>query len=484
MKRILLLILLAVISSQSTLAQDYGQAIAKARFLLKNHQKQTNIPGMQVAVIVGGSLVWSESFGYSNLDKLTPVDSTTKFRIASVSKSVTSIALGRMIERKEIDIDKDIRYYLPEFPEKEFEITARQLASSTAGIRHYTSIDPKYNSINYEDVKSSLVNFENDPLLFEPGTDYHYSSYGWVLLSAAMEKAAGKSFFQIMEETWKRLGMYNTSFDYPNDKKSNVSEFYIHAKNNSRVLAPKDNRSYIYAGGGYLSTALDLARMGSKLISNEYLDKKTIDEIFTAQRLKDGKNTYYGLGWETGVSRIGTPIVYHSGSMSSARSHLVIYPKKEVVFAYVANTGDHVFFNDREAQNIAEIFVNESKANEVKNKSEFIGKWEISTTSLRGKKTEGVLDLQYSESDIVTGELIFTRSKKKEAFPVALTKYEDDQIHLIAVSPMYIDLFITTNGNAFTGEWLHDFNVKGVLEEDEYWEPRVIVGEKKSSSKE
>ncbi|MEQ8241459.1 MAG: serine hydrolase [Cyclobacteriaceae bacterium] len=475
-------ILLLFVSYQVATAQDYPKAIEKARFLIQHHQQQTQIPGVQVALIVRDSLIWSESFGYSNLEKRTPVEKTTKFRIASISKSLTSIALGEMIEQEQIDIDKDIRFYLPEFPEKEYPITARQLASSTAGIRHYNSDEPKYNSVNYPDIQSSLMRFQDDPLLFEPATDYHYSSYGWVLLSAVMEKASGKPFSQLMAETWEELGMAHTTFDYPDKKTENVSRFYIHSKKQGRVLAPDDNRSYMYAGGGYLSTAEDLAKMASRLLKNQYLEDSTLQELFSSQTLKDGTKTHYGLGWETGVSRVGSPIVFHSGSLSSARSHLVIYPDEEIVFAYLANTGDQVFFNDREAQNIAEIFVKENRIKEEpKGESDLIGEWKISTTSLRSKKTKGTLRFQKNEQGIIAGELEFKRSRKQKSFPIVLTEFSDNQAHLVAVSPMYIDFFLTINGNSFQGEWLHDFNVKGVPEKDDYWKPRAIVGERKSN---
>ena len=478
MKKFIILITI-LFGYQVVDAQDYQEAIEKARFLISEHQKQTNIPGIQVALMVGDSLVWSEGFGYSDLKTQAPVDRTTKFRIASVSKSVTSVALGKMIERKEIDIDEEINMNLPEFPKKAHTFTARHLATSTSGIRHYTDKDPDYNTIHYPDVISSLDRFKNDDLLFEPGTDYHYSSYGWVLLSAVMEKLSNKPFAKIMQECWDTLGMYQTSFDEPNNEDPNKSKHYISGKGSQRQEAPFDNRSYMYAGGGYLSTAEDLVLMGHQLLRDEYITEETRRLLFSSYQLKNGTATNYGMGWECGVNRRNTPIVYHGGSMSSARSHLVIFPEKNIVFAYLANTGDNVFFNDREAHSIAELFL---KSEPTSVKPDILeGEWEITTTSLRNKKTAGTLKLYKNDQGIISGSITFKRSKKEKKFPIIISSIENNYIHLIAVTPMFLDMYLTVDEEKAVGKWLHDFNVNGVVEDDAYWKPRIISAKKKTS---
>lgn len=480
MFRKILLVTIILFRLQIAYAQDYQEAIEKARFLITQHQKQTNIPGIQVALAIGDSLVWTEGFGYCDLQSQAPVDRTTKFRIASVSKSVTAVALGKMIEQKEIDIEEDINAYLTEFPKKSHPITSRQLAASIAGIRHYTDKDPAYNSTNYPTIISSLERFKNDPLLFEPGTNYHYSSYGWVLLSAVMEKASKKSFVQVMEESWESLGMNNTSFDFPNKEVEDKSIQYVAGKNNERIEAPFDNRSYMYAGGGYLSTAEDLVSMGSQLLNEEYLSKQTLDLLFSSQQLKDGTPTNYGLGWECGTNRMNTPLVYHSGSMPSARSHLVLFPEKELVFVYVANTGDRIFFNDREAHSIAELFIENPIPKEAKDA--LTGIWELNTTSLRNKKTSGTLTLGENAQGVIVGNITFKRSRKKKTFPVVLSSSKNSQFHLVAVTPMFLDIYLTVNGDESNGTWLHDFNVNGTPETDSYWKPRKITARRIASS--
>lgn len=458
-------------------SQDYDQAISKAQFLIEHHRKKTNTPGVQIAVMIDDSLIWSQGFGYSDLSKKCPVKGGTKFRIASISKSVTSVALGKMVDRGIIDLDKDIHYYLPDYPHNGSKITARLLASSTSGIRHYNEKDPRYNQEHHDSIKSALKRFKGDELLFEPGSEYHYSSYGWVLLSAVMEEAANRSFFKIMHETWNDLDMKNTTFDYPNKKVDSLSTFYIFDKKEGRIIAPDDNRSYMYAGGGYLSTSEDLVKMGQSLMDGKYLSTNTVLDLFEPITLNNGKTTSYGLGWEIGQSRLNTPIVYHSGSMSSARSHLIIYPEEKVTFAILTNTGDRIFLNDREAQSIAELFVEAKRKDHSDDTENILGNWKIKTKSLRNKRTKGRLSLNKKE-DLVTGSIEFRRSRKKKSFPVILTNARNDTLHFIAVSPMFIDFFITIDDDLLNGYWLHDFNVKGIPEEDDYWAPTEINGVK------
>lgn len=456
-------------------AQDYAGAIKKAQFLIDAHSMQTKMPGSQIAVMARGKLVWSKSFGFSDLAEGTQVGSRTKFRIASLSKPVTSLALGLLMDEGKIDIDKNSSAYLPVFPKKEYPITPRQLAASTSGIRHYATKDAEFSTQHYDNVIASLERFQDDPLAFEPGSNFLYSSYGWVLLSAVMEKASGIFFFELMETTWNALGMKNTTFDFPDVRVENKSKFYVYDKKQYRRLAPLENRSFMYAGGGYLSTAEDLVTMGQQLIETGFLSEKTQTELTQTYVLQNGTPTYYGLGWEVGTSRLNTPIIYHSGSLPTSVAHLVIYPKEEVVLAYLANTGDHVFFNTREAQSLAELFV--EAANETTNtKLDVSGKWGIQTTSLRGKKTSGVLHIKKNSEGIISGTISFKRSRKKETYPIIVSKIETNKIHCIAVSPMFMDFYLQFKEDKFSGEWLHDFNVKGIPEKEEYWNSRKING--------
>ena len=154
----------------------YGQAIAKARAIL--HSRMDDFPSLSVAVGVDGRIVWTEGFGWADIEQRVPVRPSSKFRVGSVAKPMTAALLALIYERGGIDLDAPVQRYVPSFPAKKHPVTTRQLAGHIAGIRHYQG-DEFLSSRYYETVLEGLEIFENDPLLFEPGTQYSYSTYGW-----------------------------------------------------------------------------------------------------------------------------------------------------------------------------------------------------------------------------------------------------------------------------------------------------------------
>lgn len=467
--------------SFSIIGQEYDQAITKARFLIQEHQKQTNIPGLQVAVMIDGEMIWSEAMGYADLENSIPATIDTKFRTASIAKPLTSIALGKMLEDSLISLDQTVGDLLPGYPNYAHEIIVRQLAGSISGIRHYNDEDPKYRTEHYESVEDALEIFKNDPLDFKPGTEYGYSSYGWVLLSALMENASGQAFENIMKDSWKSLEASSTSFDTPKHADNRISKFYVKGSGEERDLAPDENRSFMYAGGGYLSTAEDLVKIGNQFINHEYLAKSTVDTLTKSLQLSTGEPTYYGLGWELGSSKINTEVWYHNGSMPTARTHWILMPGEEIVMAYLTNTGEHVFFNDAEAHSIAKIFLDAKRAQskDTSNSPDLIGEWKGKVTSLYGKSKKAKLTLGRTDNDILTGEIEFKRSRKRETYPVVVKSSSQDSLHLIAVTPMFADFHLRIDSNDnLVGEWQHEFVRKPNEEEDEFWKARKALFQK------
>src|SRR5215216_1904021 len=167
-------------------AREYKDAIAQARPLVTNLMKSFGAPGMAVAVSVDGELVWSECYGYADVKRKIPVCPWTRFRIGSISKSLTATAVGLLYDQGRLDLDAPIQRYAPDFPDKGYTITTRQLAGHLAGIRHYTASE-HLSQKHYSSVGESLNIFKDDPLLFPPGTRFSYSSYGYDLIGAVIE---------------------------------------------------------------------------------------------------------------------------------------------------------------------------------------------------------------------------------------------------------------------------------------------------------
>ena len=292
------------------------------------------IPGAAIAASVNGRTIWSEGFGFADLEQHVPVHpERTRFRIASISKPLTSTGLARLIEQGKIHPDSSIAHYLPWFPKKKYRPTVRQVAGHTGGIRHYRGME-NFSQTRYPDVRSGVKIFEDDSLLYKPGTAYVYSSYGYNLLSAVMESASGKPYLRFMdEEVLRPLGMSWTTADRLDSIIPFRGRYY---ERDGRPSPPVDN-SYKWAGGGYLSTAADLIRFGNGYLQTSLLKDVTIGELTVSQKLMNGQETGYGMGWATGRDKAGRPTYGHSGGAVGGTSQLLIHPQAGVVLVILTN---------------------------------------------------------------------------------------------------------------------------------------------------
>jgi len=316
--------------------KDYSQAEQNARAVAKELLGR-GIPGLSLAVAVDGHIVYSEGFGYADLEERVPVWATTKFRIGSVSKPLTAVALVQLVEQGKIDLDAPVQKYVPAFPEKNGKITLRLLAGHMAGIRHYQG-DEFQISRHYDNVLDGLKIFQDDPLVAPPGTKFSYSSYGFNLLSAAIETASGEKFLPYMHEhVFGPLGLRSTTEDQPAEIIEQRARFYTRPKDQLVRNAPFVDNSYKWAGGGFLSSAEDLVRFGSALLQPGFLKPESLRLLFTSQKTADGKETGYGMGWFVRNSKSGQRIYEHAGGSVGGTSQLILYPEAHVVVAMVCN---------------------------------------------------------------------------------------------------------------------------------------------------
>lgn len=320
----------------ATASTQYAAAIEQARGVALELAGR-GIPGLSVAVAVGGEIVWSEGFGYADLEQRVPVGPSTRFRIGSVSKPLTAAAMALLYEQGRLDLDAPVRKYVPSFPEKAHVITTRHLAGHLAGIRHYRG-DEFLLAKRYNTVLEGLTIFQDDPLVHPPGTKFGYSSYGWNLISAVIEGAAGQEFLGYMNERiFRPLGMRETVADQNEKIIGHRARFYSRGSDKRLRNGPYVDNSHKWAGGGFLSTAEDLVRFGSAHLRGAFLKPATLEMLFTTQRTASGEETGYGLGWGVGKDSKGRRLVQHGGGSVGGTSMLMLYPESKVVVAVLSN---------------------------------------------------------------------------------------------------------------------------------------------------
>ncbi|MEJ2502579.1 MAG: serine hydrolase, partial [Gemmatimonadota bacterium] len=304
---------------------------------LRTHQDTSGVIGLSAAIAVGGRLLWAGGFGYADLQNRVPADGDMVSRIGSISKPVAAVAAMALWDQGRLDLDAPISRYLPDYPAGNGRITLRQLMSHTAGVRHYRD-EEFVSNIPYEDVMEPLEVFWADSLLFEPGTAYAYTTYGWTVVSAVTQAAdAERDWVAILEdEVTGPLGLHTLQPEWQDSVIPGHARFYGHTPEGAVVYAPEVDLSNKWAGGGLVGTTTDLVNFGLGVAGGEVLSDAARAEMWRRQT-PTGDAPSYGLGW--GIGEIeGRRAVSHSGGSVGATAMLIVLPDDGVVVAILGNT--------------------------------------------------------------------------------------------------------------------------------------------------
>lgn len=332
--------LLAVTPAWAQAGTAAGNESSTVSQLLLNELIAANgVPGMGAAVWRDGEIIWTGSAGVRDVERQLPVDQGTVFRLASVSKLITATAVARLAQDGQIDLDAPIATILPYLRAPWPTITARQLASHTAGLPHYQEIDGDRGGVRYPDSASAVRIFSDRALLFQPGERYSYSSWGYTLLGALIEQKAGRPFFDYAASVVTHgLAVTTDISDSGDPAASHAYEFVDHI---ARRAAPHDY-SYTWGGGGLAATPTALAQLGGRMLRNEIVSAQTFAAMLRPATLDDGNNVEdedyrVGLGWRTGTDRDGARIAHHAGVTSGARSTLLLWPDQDTAVSLLSN---------------------------------------------------------------------------------------------------------------------------------------------------
>jgi CubicO group peptidase (beta-lactamase class C family) len=196
---------------QSEPSPQWAAAVGRARQIVRAVLSEQNLPGLSVAVGVGGDIVWAEGFGWADVETHAPVTPETRFRMGTASTALTAAAVGVLLEKDRVRLDEEIQAYVPQFPKKPWPVTLRQLLQNVSGVGIAATNDWRLSSRRCERVAEALPAFADDPLLFQPGTQVRQSPHGWVLVSAAVDAAAEQPFLSFMrDQVFQPLGMADT----------------------------------------------------------------------------------------------------------------------------------------------------------------------------------------------------------------------------------------------------------------------------------
>ena len=318
----------------------FAAVAEQGRSIIRNLMSETRLPGLSVAVGYKDSVIWSEGFGFADLEAGLPVTPATQFRIASVTKVLTAAALVRLWQEGRLDIDAPLTQWLPDWPWEPHRITPRMLAGHLGGVRHYVPADFRRNidRTPFPTAADAIRIFREDPPVAPPGEQYFYTTFGYTLLSAVMETATGKSFIEIMEETVLHpLGLQQTAPNHPEARIGALTRLYAPAGKNGWRTVNNSFPAYKWAGGGYVSTPEDLVRFGMAHLGPDFLQEGAKAALFTPQLTTGGNPTGVGIGWVISRDPRGQAMYFHNGSQAGARSLLSLFPDDGLAVSLLSN---------------------------------------------------------------------------------------------------------------------------------------------------
>jgi len=319
----------------------WADSSQQSRELIRAVLAEQNLPGVSVAVGAGGDIVWAEGFGFADIENQAKVTPATRFRIGTASIALTSAAAGLLIEEGRLKLDEKIQTYVPEYPEKPWPVTLRQLMAHVAAVGSDGGDEGPLFTQHCPRPMDALRFFAKDSLRFEPGTDYRHSSYGWILVSVAVEAAANEPFLSFMgRRILGPLGMGDTLPDaaivdpgtgeYKTVPAQGQAASYFPRFAGDPRYGPDPMRPLeysCYAGSSvFVSTPTDLARFAMGIHSGKLLQPQTVKVLQTSQRLRSGQETGYGLGWSRAPVAFAfreTEVIGHDGEPARRDGHFL-----------------------------------------------------------------------------------------------------------------------------------------------------------------
>jgi CubicO group peptidase (beta-lactamase class C family) len=305
---------------------------------LLSAQYKPGEPGCAALVAIKGQIVYKKAFGMANLELNVPMQPDMVFRIGSITKQFTAIAILQLMEQGKLSLQDEITKFIPDYPTQAYKITIEHLLTHTSGIKSLTNV-PEFVTYLKEDLKPAEVldKFKNQPMEFAPGTKFNYNNSGFFLLGYIIEKITGKTYQEYIEENFfKPLGMTNSLYGSDSKLIKNRAYGYKPVENGF------ENADYLsmllpFSAGSIMSTVEDLYKWNRALISYKLVKKETLEKAFTEYKLSNGKGTSYGYGWFLRKLQ-GSPTIEHGGGINGYLTDAIYLPAEDVFVAVFSNS--------------------------------------------------------------------------------------------------------------------------------------------------
>lgn len=341
LRLLLLLLLIALPPAHGQDSRLSTELAGRVDAAVQKEMEKQSLVGVAVGILRDGEIVYLKGYGAANREKKLPVTTESVFNWASNSKPVCGVLAMQLVEKNQLDLDAEIHKYVPQFPAKEHPITMRQLLCHQSGIQHYGIVTPtkrEYKSLQpHLDPVLALDVFNRTPLIYKPGEKTVYSSYAYILASAAVQGAGKEPFWtQVQKRISEPLGMKSLEYDMEDQGQPLWTVGYTKEAGNV-VQAKSEAHYWKHGAGGFKSNIGDFAKWAQALLNHRLVSSDIEKQMWTRQKTSDGKPTGYGLGFA--IDDQNDLKVSHSGKQDEATSRLVIYPDKRHGVVVMTNCG-------------------------------------------------------------------------------------------------------------------------------------------------
>ncbi|MBV7529830.1 serine hydrolase [Chitinophaga sp. sic0106] len=297
-----------------------------------------NTTGISVLVIKDGKVSYKKAFGLANIEQHTPATPATNYRIASVTKQFTAMAVLILAQQKKLSLEDPITKFFPGFPPYGKEVTIRRMLHHTAGLPDYGNLMPANRTTPLSDEDVLELVSQQDTAAFTPGSRFSYSNTAYVLLGLIVAKASGKSFAQFLKENiFVPLKMRNTTTNAPDARILNRAYGY-NLRDGQLKLMDQSRYSYLLGDGGVYSSVDDFYKWDQALYTKRLLQPALLKEMFTPGSWPT-PSLGYGYGWEI-ETKYGLKRYVHTGGTTGFSSYYVRYPEAHLSIVIFGNQND------------------------------------------------------------------------------------------------------------------------------------------------
>ncbi|MDP1823232.1 MAG: serine hydrolase domain-containing protein [Archangium sp.] len=314
------------------------------------------VAGLAIAVLHDDQL-WLDTSGAASLTPFRKVTPGTSFRVASITKTFTAAAVMRLVEQGRLELEADVRAQVPEFPAKDGGVvTVQTLLNHTSGIGTYTS-PADGRTVTAYSTEQSLGLFKDRPLLAPPGAAFVYSSYGYVLLGALVERVAHRRFGEHLREAFLGpLGLRDTGLE---DRRSTAPGATGYSMGSRGLVAARAlDISSRFSSGGLRSTVGDVITWARAWLDGAVVSETSWRKMTTPAVTTDGFSPDYGLGFAVYPMR-GRRVVAHAGGQPGASSILLMVPEERFAVVVLSNVSGRGVAINRLATGLMEVVLDQ-----------------------------------------------------------------------------------------------------------------------------